>query len=115
MIFGNSVAGFNVRFTAEDDSFLPFGGTEMECPDLGELVYVNGNTVKTRRWIWRQSEEGKIDTYSNNVIFPIDGFRDRNMETVTAAQEELSRLFREYFNCSISTGMVDADNISFSM
>lgn len=34
----------------------------------GELIYSVGDMVKTRRWIWRQGEEGKI-TNSSKIYF----------------------------------------------
>lgn len=102
-----------VRFAEEGDSFLPFGETERECPDSGELVYVSGHTIKTRRWIWRQSDDGKIDETSTDVVFPIDGFLDRNLESIMKAREELASLLEEFFGCEVSVGNVDRDNQSF--
>ena len=45
-----------VRFSREGDKFIPFGETEAEVLDAGELVYAVGDKVRTRRWIWRQRE-----------------------------------------------------------
>ncbi len=39
----------------------------------GELIYSVGDMVKTRRWIWRQGEEGKI-TNSSKYIFSYEWF-----------------------------------------
>ena len=52
--------GLDVRLAEEGDTFIPFGSTEEEKPDLGEAVYASGNEIRTRRWTWRQSERGKI-------------------------------------------------------
>jgi DNA/RNA-binding domain of Phe-tRNA-synthetase-like protein len=38
---------------AED--FVPFGSQEIEQPLPGEFIFVEGNQVLTRRWIWRQA------------------------------------------------------------
>lgn len=67
-----------VRFSVEEDTFLPLGETEAEKPGAGELVYVSSHTVKTRRWIWRQSDDGKITEDTKDVFFPIDGFLGKN-------------------------------------
>lgn len=104
-----------VRIAEDGDSFLPFGETERERPDSGELVYASGHIVKTRRWIWRQSEDGKIDGASTDIVFPIDGFRDRNCERVAAAGADLARLLRELFGCDVRTGCVNKDNLTFSL
>lgn len=104
-----------VRFTEDGDSFLPFGETERERPDSGELVYVSGYTIKTRRWIWRQSDDGKIDETSTDVVFPIDGFLDHNRGSVMNACDELTSLLKESFHCKVSVGNVTKDSQSFSL
>jgi len=99
-----------VRFSVSGDKFIPFGMEEPEYLEPGELIYVRGNDVKTRRWIWRQSERGKITEKSTNIFFPIDGFTDINSEGVISARDELARTLRELFNCEVTTGYVDKDN-----
>lgn len=49
-----------MRLAKEGDTFIPFGSTEEETPDMGEAVYASGSEIRTRRWTWRQSERGKI-------------------------------------------------------
>lgn len=73
-----------VRLAREGDTFLPFGSTDEESPDAGEVVYAVGSQVRTRRWTWRQSEHGKIEADSSYIFFPIDGFTDFNKEQVLA-------------------------------
>ncbi len=102
-----------VRFAGQDDRFLPFGETEIEQADSNELVYVSGQDIRTRRWIWRQSDIGKITETTRDVLFPIDGFSDKNKDAVLAAREELSNYLKEIFNCEITVGIVDRDNPEF--
>ena len=64
----------NIRFSIEGDTFLPLGSVEVEEVPEGELVYASGNKVKTRRWIWRQSDDGKIIEDTKDVFFFVDGF-----------------------------------------
>ncbi len=102
-----------IRFSTAADHFQPMGETETENMPEGELVYVSGNTVKTRRWVWRQSEDGKIGPDTCNVFFPIDGFKGVNEETVIKVRDELARLLKEDFGCEVFTGFVDKDNNGF--
>lgn len=44
------------------------GTNEIEKLNDGEVVYAVGNQVRTRRWTWRQSDEGKIDENTNYVL-----------------------------------------------
>ena len=102
-----------MRYSKEDDTFIPMGSEEIEKPDTNEIVYAVGNKVRTRRWTWRQSEEGKIDDKTSYVFFPIDGFKGINDDKVMEAIEELKAVLKEEFNCDIASGYVDKDNQSF--
>lgn len=104
-----------IRFSTPDDRFLPMGEAEAEIMPEGELVYVSGHTVKTRRWIWRQSEDGKITEETSHVFFPIDGFSGVSKDDVLKARDELSELLKREFRCEIVTGFVDASNNSMDI
>lgn len=49
----------NIDNTVKNDLFIPFGSTEYDNPEVGEAVYASGNEIRTRRWTWRQGENGK--------------------------------------------------------
>ncbi|MDR0879770.1 MAG: hypothetical protein LBN09_03590 [Clostridioides sp.] len=104
-----------VRFSKETDRFTPFGEIESESIDMDELVYAIGDTIKTRRWIWRQGEEGKITESSKNIFFPIDGFVGVNDDKVVQARDELAIFLKEIFNCEVSLGFVDKDNMEMDI
>ncbi|CUH94950.1 hypothetical protein P22_1019 [Propionispora sp. 2/2-37] len=99
-----------VRFSRNGDIFIPFGAAEQEVLDAGELIYSAGNLVKTRRWIWRQSEQGKITADSSKVFFPIDGFIAENDDRVLQARDELAKLLARLFSCEVQVGWVDKKN-----
>ena len=64
------------------------GETQPEATPAGELVYVSGHTVKTRRWLWRQSDDG------------------------IQARDELAQTLQSVFGCSIKTAFIDRQNPS---
>ena len=99
-----------IRFSTPEDHFLPMGEETEEGMPEGELVYVSGHTVKTRRFMWRQSEDGKITDHSGNIFFPLDGFEDVNEQEVLAAREEIAGLLQEEFSCDLQLGFVNAAN-----
>lgn len=99
-----------VRFSTVNDLFLPMGETEAETMPEGELVYASGNTIKTRRWIWRQSDDGKITETSSHLYFPIDGFSSINKDLMLKAQAELANFIKTEFNCEVKTGFVDKEH-----
>lgn len=98
-----------VRLATSEDTFIPFGETEAESVPEGEMVYATGSQIKTRRWIWRQSEVGKIDENSCNVVFPIDGFLGKNDDKVKAAAEELAKHLEELFGCQVKTDFLTSE------
>ncbi len=95
------------------DSFLPFGGGEREDPEPGEPVYASGSVVRTRRWMWRQSEIGKIESSTRDIFFPIDGFAGVNEGEVLAARDELARLMQDELGGTVVLGFVDAKSPVF--
>ena len=112
---GNFCDGrMEVRLAAEGDTFLPMGGGELEKPDERELVYVSGHTVKTRRWTWRQSDDGKISEDTQAILFPIDGFYGVNEKAVAEAVQKLSDAVCQAFGCMTHTGIIDREHPTFS-
>ncbi|HZK11791.1 MAG TPA: phenylalanine--tRNA ligase beta subunit-related protein [Atribacterota bacterium] len=98
-----------IRFSRKGDTFTPLGEELAEVLDNGELVYADSKRIRTRRWIWRQSNIGKIDENSKNIFFPIDGFQT-NKEKVMKASEELEILLQRYFNCQIKKVFIDINH-----
>lgn len=103
---------FCVRVAKEGDTFIPFGESEVENVDPGEVVYATKDQIRTRRWIWRQGESGKITEDTTNLLFIIDGFTE-NKEEILKAREELSKLLETVFNCKTKCGLIDKDNQVF--
>lgn len=113
-------AGLEVRPATAEDTFRPFGAPEGEFdnPEEGEVVYVSGHEVRTRRWTWRQSEVGKMTEKTTAVLYPIDGFSNLNLEEVNLAMKDFTELIANYFaksgsRCTVATGLVDKDNPRF--
>lgn len=103
----------DVRYADAEDTFIPFGNGEMEKPEEKEVVYVSGHQVRTRRWTWRQSEIGKIQESTTDVLFPIDGFVDLNKDKVEQAAKELAEMASKYFGVQAQVGFIDKDNRVF--
>lgn len=102
-----------VRPARDGDRFNPFGGGEAEIPDPGEIVYVSGGEVRTRRWTWRQSEIGKITDATDSLLFPVDGFADVNRAQTLAARDELAAWAEELLAAEVTVGWIDAGNRIF--
>lgn len=101
-----------VRLSKEGDKFLPFGEKEFEPVEPGELVFSSGNEVQTRQWLWRQSELGKINLDSKDIIFQLVGFEGEFYDNFENALKTLELLIEERFNGTYETYIVDQDNHS---
>ena len=100
-----------LRYTNGNDCFIPINKTteEAEFPE-NELVYVSGNDIKTRRWTWRQGNNGKIIETTSNIFIPLDGFKNFNQEELVKARDELALIFKNQLNAKVQVGLVDKDN-----
>lgn len=101
-----------IRPANQNDIFIPFGCTESETPDEGEIIYVSGNDVKTRRWTWRQGENSKVTETAKNLFIPIDGFTE-NKDTVIALQNELMDILTHKLGLQVTKGFVDKEHNYF--
>ena len=97
-----------IRFANENDKFIPFGGEGYDNPEIGEVIYVSGNDVKTRRWTWRQGENSKVDENIKNAFIPLDGFVE-NKENILKLQKEFSDILIS-MGVECTLGFVDKDN-----
>lgn len=99
-----------VRFSRAGDRFLPFGQTSWEDVEPGELVFTAGPEVQTRKWIWRQSELGKITGETRDVFFQLQGFAGNT--ALELAMSDLKKLVEERFGGSTEVFLVDRETPS---
>lgn len=71
-----------------DETFATFSG-EVERPEPGEIVYRNGQTVLTRRWVWRQSPVGSVSEDSQLLAINIDLLEDDRGREIVADYEAI--------------------------
>lgn len=100
-----------IRPATKEDRFVPFGGGDYDNPDVGEIIYVSGNDVKTRRWTWRQGDNSKVDENIKNAFIPLDGF-NVNKDSILMLQKEFSDILSS-IGVSCTLGFVDKDHNIF--
>ena len=100
-----------VRLSREGDTFVPINSDAAQDVPPGEPVYATGSDIRTRRWIWRQSEAAKVTAETRSLLFPVDGFRGDTEVSVHQAVDELASLANQFLgpNVQVSTAFVDAD------
>lgn len=104
-----------VRASREGDVFTPRNQRDAESVPPGEIVYADDLEVRTRRWIWRLGEHGKVTAGTRNVIFPIDGFVGATAEQVRAATAELASELATRLGAKTSIGFVDFQHPEFEL
>lgn len=101
-----------VRLADNDDCSKRGNHLENDELKAGEPVYAAGDSVRTRRWMWRQMPAGRVMEESTDFLIPIDGF-ESNREAVDAACCELVALLRELFHVNAEYGILNRINTEF--
>jgi len=100
-----------IRFSNSGDIFED----SEDKPNEGEEpVYASGNTIRTRKWIWRQMPVGKISEKTTNIVFPIDGFCT-NLETLFEARDFLAGNLKTFFGCKTRVGVIYKNSPAFKI
>lgn len=61
-----------LRPATGSESFVAFGSEKLEHPLAGEIVFVEGDTVLTRRWTWRQAKHTLVESSTSAIVFNVD-------------------------------------------
>jgi len=109
----DSLAGdLEIRFSKSGDLFED--SEDRSSNEDEELVYASGNTIRTRKWIWRQMPVGKISEKTTNIVFPIDGFYT-NLEALLEARDFLAGSLKNFFGCKTRVGVLYKDSPNFKI
>lgn len=104
--------GLAVRLANANDRFLPMGDAPSEQPPAGEIVYAAGESVRTRRWVWRQSRHALVGSDATTLLFPVDGFADSTGPRVEAATEFLASMCRDQLSADVQLGIITHDQLA---
>lgn len=96
-----------VRLARGDEFFTGLGETAVTLVPKGEPVYADDREVRTRWWVGRQGDRGKVTAATRNVLFPIDGFAGSTADAARKAADELARLGQELLGAKTRVLWVD--------
>jgi len=85
-----------LRLAAGQETFKPFDSEEIEHPLPGEVVFVEGDAVLTRRWTWRQSDRTLTLPSTTAIEYNVDGLppvSQAEVETICGEVVELIQWF----------------------
>lgn len=81
-----------LRPASGGEEFVAFGTNVIEHPLAGEFIFVEGNQVLTRRWIWRQANHTLILPQTTAIEINIDGLPPAAVADVEAAGRDVMDL-----------------------
>ena len=84
-----------LKATGEEE-FVPFGSDQSERPAPGEIVFVEGRTVLTRRWSWRQARHTLTLPETKTVEINIDGLPPITKSEIETIGHEAMELVRRF-------------------
>ena len=108
-------ADISLRPADGSEEFVPFGSDEMEHPDPDEFVFVEGNTVLTRRWSWRQANHSLTLPSTKIIEFNIDGLPPVSMDEVELVARDMFDLVGRFCGGELSVQYITRDNPSISL
>jgi DNA/RNA-binding domain of Phe-tRNA-synthetase-like protein len=85
-------ADIALRLATGQEDFVPFGSDTMEHPLPGEVVFVEGNIVLTRRWTWRQANHTLTLPKTQAIEINVDGLPPVSTQEIEQACSEVVEL-----------------------
>ncbi|MEW6533292.1 MAG: phenylalanine--tRNA ligase beta subunit-related protein [Thermodesulfobacteriota bacterium] len=79
-----------------DEEFTPLDSDEVEHPLPGEIIFVEGKTVLTRRWTWRQAKHTLVVPETTALEVNVDGLPPVTVEQVKEACREIAELIERF-------------------
>jgi DNA/RNA-binding domain of Phe-tRNA-synthetase-like protein len=85
-----------LRPASGEEEFVPFGSGQAEHPSPGEIVFVEDQTVLTRRWSWRQANHTLTLPDTRAIEFNVDGLPPVSEPEVEAICREAIELIERF-------------------
>ncbi len=104
-----------LRPATGNETFVPFGSDQTEHPAPGEFVFVEGNTVLTRRWSWRQANHTLTLPETTAIEINVDGLPPVALPEVEAICDEVMELVRSFCGGSVRREVLSRQNPRISL
>jgi DNA/RNA-binding domain of Phe-tRNA-synthetase-like protein len=104
-----------LRPAVGNEDFVAFGTQDLEHPDPDEFVFIEGNTVLTRRWSWRQANHSMTLPETEVIEFNVDGLPPVTFEEVKQVSSELMELISKFCGGDLSCQYITRENPSIAL
>ena len=102
----------SLRHATGQEEFTAFGSDQIENPLSGEVIFVEGKTVLTRRWSWRQANHTLTLPTTKEIEFNIDGLPPVPENEVEIVCKELMDLIARFCGGDIHYEILNEKNPS---
>jgi len=99
-----------LRLATGVEVFEPFGSDVIEHPLPGEIIFVEGDTVLTRRWTWRQAKHTLVVPETSAVEFNVDALPPVSRAEVEQLCQEVAALVQIYCGGTARWEILSPDN-----
>jgi DNA/RNA-binding domain of Phe-tRNA-synthetase-like protein len=86
----------SLRKATGKEQFIPLDSEQVEAPLPGEIVFVEGDVVLTRRWTWRQAKHTLLLPTTTAVEFNVDGLPPVPLSEVEETCREVGELIERF-------------------
>lgn len=99
-----------LRLATGAETFEPFGTDLVEHPLPGEVVFVEGEVVLTRRWTWRQAKHTLVVPETTAIEVNVDALPPLTRPEVERICQEVAALVARYCGGVLRWEIISADN-----
>ena len=99
-----------LRLATGSESFEPFGTDLVEHPLPGEVVFVDGEVVLTRRWTWRQAKHTLVTPETTAIEVNVDALPPLTRPEVERICQEVAALVARTCGGRLRWEIISADN-----
>lgn len=104
-------------FATGEESFIGLGSTEVEHPEMGEVIYFDDQSkqIMCRRWNWRNAEFSKISDDTKEIVINVDGIEGIPTSVIIEARDDLADLLQEHCAAITTTNLLTKQNRQISL
>jgi len=104
-----------LRRASGEELFEAFGSDDIEHPLPGEVIFVEGDTVLTRRWTWRQAKHTLVTPETKALEVNIDALPPVKVQDVEQISDQVAELIMKYCGGQITVELLKEDNQTIQM
>ncbi len=97
-----------LRPATGDENFVAMGSDTLEHPEPGEIIFVEGKTVLTRRWTWRQANHTLTLPETTSIEFNVDGLPPLSRDRIEQICQDVANLVAKFCGGRIRCGLLSA-------